>query len=131
MIVKAKGVKTRKRPTGGPVMLALSSFWRSERAVDLAVAEAGRGGSLVVVFVVDVDLPRHLVGRDLRALPGPKDSYERELFGESGSEARRASSLPIGVPFRPSATTGSGPGSIGWWPARSRPSCPSPPWPGP
>ncbi len=45
-----------------PVMLALSTFRRSQAAVDLALEMAQRSGSLIIVWVADINLARYLLG---------------------------------------------------------------------
>ena len=66
----------------GPIMLALSTFRQSDRAVELAVEKAKEGRLLVIVFVVDVNLARYLVGADLGLYPKLKEEYQEELLKE-------------------------------------------------
>ena len=66
----------------GPVMLALSTFRRSDAAVDLALERAAGPGRLVVVYVADKNLARYFVGSDIGTYPGLKEKCEEELLEE-------------------------------------------------
>ena len=66
----------------GPVMLALSTFRRSEEAEDKAIELMGDGGRLIIVYVADVDVARRLVGSDVGVFEGLKEMTERELMKE-------------------------------------------------
>ncbi len=50
----------------GPVMLALSTFRMSEKAVDTAIEKAKNIKKLLVVFVADVNLARYFIGAENR-----------------------------------------------------------------
>ncbi len=50
----------------GPVMLALSTFRKSEKAVDTAIEKAKNIKKLLVVFVADVNLARYFIGAENR-----------------------------------------------------------------
>ena len=64
----------------GPVMLALSKFRQSEKAVDIAIEKAKDGGHLVIVYIVDVNLARYLIGTDIGIYPEIQDSFEEDLL---------------------------------------------------
>jgi len=75
-------------PGVGPVMLALSTFRHSEKAIETAVEEAAEVGRLVVVYVADVNLGRYLIGTDLTLYPELKESYEQEVLQKHEERAR-------------------------------------------
>ena len=62
------------------IMLALSTFRQSEKAIELAIEKTKEGKSLIVVFVVDVNLARYLVGVNLGLYPELKERCEEELL---------------------------------------------------
>ena len=61
------------------VMLALSTFRRSEKAEEAAFERAA-GGELIVVFVADVNLGRYLADTDLGLYPELKERYFEEVL---------------------------------------------------
>jgi nucleotide-binding universal stress UspA family protein len=61
-------------------MLALSTFRRSEDAVQAALERAAEGGELVVVYVADVNLARYFVGTDVGLYPELEETCEKELL---------------------------------------------------
>ena len=72
-----------KEPAGsGPVMLALSTFRRSDAAINLALERAVTAGRLVVVYVADKNLARYFVGTDIGMYPTLKDRCEEEMLQE-------------------------------------------------
>jgi len=71
-----------------PVMLALSSFRYSENPVRLAIEKAKDCGKLVIVYVVDVNLARYLIGSDLGIFPHLKERCEEEMLEEYRMKAR-------------------------------------------
>jgi len=73
----------------GPVMLALSTFRRSEAAVALALERATAVGRLVIVYVADKDLARYFVGTDIGVYPGLKEKCEADLLEEHERAGRR------------------------------------------
>lgn len=70
-----------------PIMLALSTFRQSEKAVDLAIEKAGESKRLVVVYVVDVNLARYLIG--LEVPPDVKEKCEEELLKEHRQQGEK------------------------------------------
>ncbi len=72
----------------GPVMLALSTFRRSDAAIDLALERAADVGRLVIVYVADKNLARYFVGTDMGLYPGLKEKCEEELLREHEQAGR-------------------------------------------
>jgi nucleotide-binding universal stress UspA family protein len=64
----------------GCVMLALSTFRKSEKAVDAAIEKARKIKKLMVVYVADVNLARYLVDVKYGLFPGLKESCESEML---------------------------------------------------
>ena len=64
----------------GCVMLALSTFRKSEKAVDAALEKARKVKKLMVVYVADVNLARYLVDATYGLFPGLKESCESEML---------------------------------------------------
>ena len=76
------------------IMLALSTFRQSKKATELAIDKAKEGKNLIVVFVVDVNLARYLVGGNLGLYPELKGKCEQELLKEYRNRAEeRVSSI--------------------------------------
>ena len=71
-------------------MLALSTFRRSDEAVNLALDRGRECGRLTVVFVVDVNLARYLVGTDLGMFPHFRETCEAEVLEEHRKQAEEA-----------------------------------------
>ena len=69
------------RPAG-PVMLALSTFRQSGKAVELAIERAADSGKLIVVWVVDRNLARYYIGSDVGLMAGKKEQCEEEVLAE-------------------------------------------------
>jgi nucleotide-binding universal stress UspA family protein len=82
---------TSAEPGGasGPVLLALSTYRQSDRAVDLAIEKARRARRLVVVNVADVNLARYMVGTDAGLYPEVREQGEQSLLRKHEEEARR------------------------------------------
>ena len=73
----------------GPVMLALSTFRRSDAAINLALDRAAGPGRLVIVYVADKNLARYLVGTDIGMYPSLKERCEEELLQEHERAGRQ------------------------------------------
>jgi len=77
-----------------PVMLALSTFRQSEKAVELALEKSRQENRrLVVVHVADRNLARYLVGQDLAVIDGGvftglRQKCEEDLLREHESQGR-------------------------------------------
>jgi len=72
----------------GCVMLALSTFRKSEKAVDTAIQKAKSTGKLFLVFVADVNLARYFVGAEHGLSPHLKDTCEADLLKLHEKEGR-------------------------------------------
>jgi nucleotide-binding universal stress UspA family protein len=72
----------------GFVMLALSTFRRSEEAVFLAIEKGRETKKLMIVYVVDVNIARYLIGADEEYLSAFKDQKESDLLERAEREAR-------------------------------------------
>jgi hypothetical protein len=62
------------------VMLALSTFRKSEQAIETAIQKARNVKKLIVVYVADVNLARYFVGSEPGLLPHLKDTCEADLL---------------------------------------------------
>ncbi len=62
----------------GCVMLALSTFRKSEKAVHTAIQRAKEVKKLLVVFVADMNLAQYFIGADLP--PSTKEHCEADLL---------------------------------------------------
>lgn len=73
-----------------PIMLALSSFRQSHTAIGLAIEQAKKSSELIVVYVVDVNLVRYLIGTDIGWLcPEVKDRCNEEILSEYREKAEQ------------------------------------------
>ena len=68
-------------------MLALSTFRQSDKAVGLAIKRAAEAGELIIVFVVDVNVARYLLGTDVGFFPDLRDRCEEEFLREHENRA--------------------------------------------
>ncbi len=84
---------------GGPVMLALSTFRQSEKAVALALEKARLKGRLFIVHVADVNLARYFIGSDAIYYPELRDKCEQELLAEHLAQGQ-ASAEAVAVQAR-------------------------------
>lgn len=64
-----------------PVMLALSTFRQSEMAISRALEEAKKTKNLLIVYVVDINLERYLIGSEF-ITPGLEKRAKEELLAE-------------------------------------------------
>ena len=78
------GEGSGRRPslTAAPIMLALSTFRQSDRAIEVAIDKAAPCKRLIVVYVVDVNLGRYMIGSDLGFVPSVQEQYKKELLRE-------------------------------------------------
>jgi nucleotide-binding universal stress UspA family protein len=76
-------------PDGGPVLLALSTFRRSDEAIRVALDRAVGPGRLVIVYVADVNLARYMVGTDVGLSAGLERKCEEEVLAEHEREGRQ------------------------------------------
>lgn len=70
----------------GCVMLALSTFRKSEKAVETAIQKAKSTRKLLVVFVADINLAQYLIGAELS--PAIKETCEADLLKLHEKEGR-------------------------------------------
>lgn len=70
------------------VMLALSTFRRSETAVEEALAYLGEGGTIDILWVVDINLARYFVGTGAGVYGELRERCEKELLAEHEVEGR-------------------------------------------
>jgi nucleotide-binding universal stress UspA family protein len=71
----------------GGIMLALSTFRRSEEAIDYAFNKSRESKKLMIVHVVDVNVARYVIGLGGEFIDGLKDSSEAEILKKSEEEA--------------------------------------------
>jgi len=64
------------------VMLALSTFRQSEMAISRALEEAKKTKKLLVVYVVDINLERYLIGSDQFILAELEKRVKEKLLAE-------------------------------------------------
>ena len=62
------------------VMLALSTFRKSEQAIDEAIQKAKSPRKLLIVFVADIDLARYFIGAEDGLTLDLKDACEADLL---------------------------------------------------
>ncbi len=72
----------------GCVMLALSTFRKSEKAVFTAIQRAKEVGKLLVVFIADVNLARYFIGAEHGLSQEIKDTCEADLLKLHEKEGR-------------------------------------------
>ena len=72
----------------GCVMLALSTFRRSEKAIDVAIDKCREAKKLMVVYVVDINVARYLVGVEEEFFLGLRETCESEMLEKAEKEAR-------------------------------------------
>lgn len=72
----------------GCVMLALSTFRISEKAIAVAIDKSREAKKLMVVYVADINLARYLVDVDLGLFGELKESFESEMLEKHEKEGR-------------------------------------------
>jgi nucleotide-binding universal stress UspA family protein len=72
----------KKAKNMGPVLLALSSFRLSQKAIETAFSEAAKVNSIIISFIVDVNLHRYLLTSDLMATTELEHEYEQEMLDD-------------------------------------------------
>ena len=70
-------------------MLALSTFTKSEKAIDTAIEKARGVKKLMVVYVADINLARYLVDVDLGLYGELKETVESEILEKHEKEGRK------------------------------------------
>ena len=76
-------------PASGLVMLALSTFRRSSKAVELALQRAEQTRRLAIVCVADVSLARYYIGTDIGLFPELRDRRERQVLEDHEQKCRQ------------------------------------------
>lgn len=79
------------------IMLALSTFRQSKKAIDLALAKAKEGKNLTIVFVVDVNLARYFIGTDVGIYPALKEKCEEEVLQQHRDQAEEEVSVIVKI----------------------------------
>jgi len=74
----------------GCVMLALSTFRRSEKAVAVAIEKCREIKNLMIVYVIDINVARYIVDAEEEFLIGLKEKTEAELLEKAEKDAREA-----------------------------------------
>jgi nucleotide-binding universal stress UspA family protein len=70
------------------VMLALSTFRHSQKAIALALDRAESNGRLIIAYIVDVNLARYFIGSDVGLYEQLRSKCEREILEEHRRTAR-------------------------------------------
>jgi nucleotide-binding universal stress UspA family protein len=84
----AQPVNEENKGIEGCVMLALSTFRRSEKAIDVAVEKCREVKKLMVVYVVDINVARYFVGLEEEFFIGLRETCEAEMLEKAEKEAR-------------------------------------------
>ena len=82
----AQTLHEEKTNMGDCVMLALSTFRRSEKALEVAIEKCRENKKLMAVYVVDINTARYLVGIDEEFYVGLRDICEAELLEKAEKE---------------------------------------------
>ena len=86
----AQALNEADRGMEGCVMLALSTFRRSEKAVAVAIEKCLDVKTLMIVYVVDINVARYIVGAEEAFLFDMKDQNEAELLEKAKKDALEA-----------------------------------------
>jgi len=86
----AQTLNEADRSMEGCVMLALSTFRRSEKAVAVAIEKCLDVKTLMIVYVVDINVARYIVGAEEAFLFDMKEQNESELLEKAEKDAREA-----------------------------------------
>jgi nucleotide-binding universal stress UspA family protein len=71
----------------GCVMLALSTFRRSEKAIDVAIEKCREVKKLMVAYIVDINTARYLIGIEEEFFVGLREMVESETLEKAEKEA--------------------------------------------
>jgi nucleotide-binding universal stress UspA family protein len=82
-----QNLNEENRDMTGCVMLALSTFRRSEEAAQVAVEKSRADKKLMVVYVIDINVARYLVGVEEEFFVGLKETVESEMLEKADKEA--------------------------------------------
>jgi nucleotide-binding universal stress UspA family protein len=80
--------ETENKTMEGCVMLALSTFRRSKKAIEVALEKCQETKKLMVVYVVDINVARYLVGVEEEFFLGLKETVESEMLEKAEKDAR-------------------------------------------
>jgi nucleotide-binding universal stress UspA family protein len=86
----AQTLNEADRSMEGCVMLALSTFRRSKKAVAVAIEKCLDVKTLMIVYVVDINVARYIVGAEEAFLFDMKEQNESELLEKAEKDAREA-----------------------------------------
>jgi len=84
----AQTLNRANKSMDGCVMLALSTFRRSEKAVALAIEKSREIKNLLIVYVIDINVARYIVDAEEEFLIGLKEKTEAELLEKAEKDAR-------------------------------------------
>ncbi len=85
----AQTLKEENQDMAGCVMLALSTFRRSQEAAEVAVEKSQAVKKLMVVYVIDINVARYLVGVEEEFFAGLKETVESEMLEKADKEAHQ------------------------------------------
>jgi nucleotide-binding universal stress UspA family protein len=86
----AQTLNEADRSMEGCVMLALSTFRRSEKAVAVAIEKCQEIKNLMIVYVVDINVARYIVGSEEAFLFDLKEENESALLEKAEKDAWEA-----------------------------------------
>ena len=86
----AQALNEADKSMEGCVMLALSTFRRSEKAVALAMEKCQEVNNLMIVYVVDINVARYIIGSEEAFLFDLKEQNESELLEKAKKDALEA-----------------------------------------
>lgn len=81
-------LKGANKSMSGCVMLALSTFRRSEKAVAVAIEKCREVKNLMIVYVIDINMDRYIVDAEEEFLISLKEKTEAELVKKVEKDAR-------------------------------------------
>jgi len=84
----AQTLNRANKSMDGCVMLALSTFRRSEKPVAVAIEKCREIKNLMIVYVVDINVARYIVDAEEEFLIGLKEKCESELLEKAEKDAR-------------------------------------------
>lgn len=83
----AQTLNEENQDMAGCVMLALSTFRRSEEAAEVAFEKSRVVKKLMVVYVIDINVARYLVDVEEEFFVGLKETVESEMLEKTEKEA--------------------------------------------
>jgi nucleotide-binding universal stress UspA family protein len=79
--------ETENKTMEGCVMLALSTFRKSEKAIKVAIEKSQETKKLMIVYVIDINVARYLVDVEEEFFIGLKEKSESEMLGKAEQDA--------------------------------------------